>query len=93
MSPRDQKQAQGIATDEAYPVRMERGGKRKAKRGAPADEDDVFDAQFEPGGGHQLAPIGTTLDGGDLDIRWDADTDHVFMTGPVVLEGTGTSTL
>ena len=34
-----------------------------------------------------------TLDGGDLDIRWDADTDHVFMTGPVVLEGTGTITL
>lgn len=31
-----------------------------------------------------------TLDGGDLDIRWDAETDHVFMTGPVALDGTGT---
>lgn len=31
-----------------------------------------------------------SLDGGDLDIRWDADSGHVFMTGPVELEGTGT---
>ena len=27
------------------------------------------------------------LDGGNLRIRWDAETDHVFMTGPVELEG------
>ena len=26
------------------------------------------------------------LDGGELDIRWDEDSDHVFMTGPVELE-------
>lgn len=34
-----------------------------------------------------------TLDGGDLDIRWDADSGHVFMTGPVELERTGILTL
>lgn len=34
-----------------------------------------------------------SLDGGDLDIRWDAATDHVFMTGPVAFDGTGTLTL
>ncbi len=33
------------------------------------------------------------LDGGDLTIRWDETTDHVFMTGPVALDGTGTVTL
>lgn len=40
---------------------------------------------------HRSATL--TLDGGDLDIRWDADTDHVFMTGPVAFEGTGAVTL
>jgi diaminopimelate epimerase len=29
------------------------------------------------------------VDGGCLDILWDAATDHVFMTGPVEVEGTG----
>ncbi|MFW2341634.1 diaminopimelate epimerase [Brevundimonas sp.] len=33
------------------------------------------------------------LDGGALDIRWDEAGGHVFMTGPVVFEGTGTVTL
>ena len=28
-------------------------------------------------------------DGGDLDIEWDEATGHVFMTGPVEIEGTG----
>lgn len=30
------------------------------------------------------------VDGGLLDIVWDATTDHVFMTGPIEVEGTGT---
>lgn len=34
-----------------------------------------------------------TLDGGDLTIRWDEASDHVFMTGPVAFDGTGTVTL
>ena len=29
------------------------------------------------------------LDGGTLHINWDAESDHVFMTGPVELEGEG----
>ena len=33
------------------------------------------------------------LDGGDLWIRWDEATDHVFMTGPVEIERTGLLTL
>jgi diaminopimelate epimerase len=28
-------------------------------------------------------------DGGDLLIDWDDATGHVFMTGPVEIEGTG----
>ena len=34
-----------------------------------------------------------TVDGGALTIRWDEATDHVFMTGPVAVERTGTLTL
>lgn len=30
------------------------------------------------------------VDGGDLTIEWDEATDHVFMTGPVEIERTGT---
>ena len=30
------------------------------------------------------------VDGGELRIEWDEDTDHVFMTGPVEVERTGT---
>ncbi|WP_271147206.1 diaminopimelate epimerase [Brevundimonas sp. NIBR10] len=30
------------------------------------------------------------VDGGELHIRWDEATDHVFMTGPVEIERTGT---
>lgn len=30
------------------------------------------------------------VDGGELLIRWDEGTDHVFMTGPVAVEHTGT---
>ena len=30
------------------------------------------------------------LDGGELDIDWDEATGHVFMTGPIEIEGTGT---
>lgn len=30
------------------------------------------------------------VDGGELFIRWDEATDHVFMTGPVAVERTGT---
>jgi len=33
--------------------------------------------------------VAVTLDGGTLSIVWDKDTDHVFMTGPVELEGDG----
>jgi len=33
------------------------------------------------------------LDGGELQIRWDEATDHVFMTGPIAVEGTGVLTL
>jgi diaminopimelate epimerase len=29
------------------------------------------------------------VDGGELSIRWDEATDHVFMTGPVAVERTG----
>ena len=29
-------------------------------------------------------------DGGELDIDWDEATGHVFMTGPIEIEGTGT---
>jgi len=29
-------------------------------------------------------------DGGDLDIDWDEATGHVFMTGPIEIEGVGT---
>ena len=29
-------------------------------------------------------------DGGELEIDWDEETGHVFMTGPVEIEGTGT---
>lgn len=31
-----------------------------------------------------------TVDGGELTIAWDEATNHVFMTGPVQVEGTGT---
>ncbi|WP_024354420.1 diaminopimelate epimerase [Brevundimonas naejangsanensis] len=31
-----------------------------------------------------------TVDGGELTIAWDEATNHVFMTGPVQIEGTGT---
>lgn len=31
-----------------------------------------------------------TVDGGQLTIDWDETTNHVFMTGPVQIEGTGT---
>ena len=30
------------------------------------------------------------LDGGDLQIDWDETSGHVFMTGPIELDGTGT---
>lgn len=30
-----------------------------------------------------------TVDGGEMLIDWDEATDHVFMTGPVQVEGTG----
>ncbi len=30
------------------------------------------------------------VDGGELDIEWDETSDHVFMTGPVEVERTGT---
>ncbi|WP_240387337.1 diaminopimelate epimerase [Brevundimonas naejangsanensis] len=30
-----------------------------------------------------------TVDGGELTIDWDEATSHVFMTGPVAVEGTG----
>ena len=30
------------------------------------------------------------LDGGELLVEWDEATNHVFMTGPVEIEGTGT---
>ena len=33
------------------------------------------------------------VDGGDLWIRWDEATDHVFMTGPVEIERTGLLTV
>jgi diaminopimelate epimerase len=33
------------------------------------------------------------VDGGELVIDWDADTDHVLMTGPVAIERTGVLTL
>lgn len=33
------------------------------------------------------------VDGGELSIRWDEADDHVFMTGPVEVERTGTLTL
>lgn len=33
------------------------------------------------------------VDGGALVIDWDAETDHVFMTGPVQIERTGVLTL
>ncbi len=29
-------------------------------------------------------------DGGELEIDWDEATDHVFMAGPIEIEGTGT---
>ena len=29
------------------------------------------------------------VDGGELVIDWDAETDHVLMTGPVEIERTG----
>lgn len=29
------------------------------------------------------------VDGGELTISWDEDTGHVFMTGPIQIEGTG----
>jgi diaminopimelate epimerase len=29
-------------------------------------------------------------DGGELDIDWDQPTGHVFMTGPIEIDGTGT---
>ncbi|MBI2262658.1 MAG: diaminopimelate epimerase [Caulobacterales bacterium] len=32
-------------------------------------------------------------DGGDLQIDWDEATGHVFMTGPIEIEGTGTLAL
>ena len=33
-------------------------------------------------GGLALFLYGMHLLGGDLDIRWDAETNHVFMKGP-----------
>ena len=33
------------------------------------------------------------VDGGELTIEWDEATDHVFMTGPVEVERTGTLTV
>ena len=30
-----------------------------------------------------------SVDGGEMVIDWDADTDHVLMTGPVEIERTG----
>jgi len=33
------------------------------------------------------------VDGGELEIDWDAVSDHVFMTGPVEIERTGTLSL
>ena len=33
------------------------------------------------------------VDGGELRIEWDEATDHVFMTGPVEVERTGTLAL
>jgi diaminopimelate epimerase len=30
------------------------------------------------------------VDGGELEIDWDSASDHVFMTGPVEVERTGT---
>ncbi len=33
------------------------------------------------------------VDGGEMVIDWDADTDHVFMTGPVEIERTGVLSL
>ena len=33
------------------------------------------------------------VDGGELEIDWDEATGHVFMTGPVEVEGTGTLSL
>jgi diaminopimelate epimerase len=33
------------------------------------------------------------VDGGELRIEWDEATDHVFMTGPVEVERTGTLTI
>ncbi|MFY8162752.1 MAG: diaminopimelate epimerase [Brevundimonas sp.] len=33
------------------------------------------------------------VDGGELHIEWDEATDHVFMTGPVEVERTGTLTI
>ena len=33
------------------------------------------------------------VDGGELHIRWDEASDHVFMTGPVEIERTGTLAL
>ena len=32
-------------------------------------------------------------DGGELEIDWDETTGHVFMTGPIEIEGTGTLAL
>jgi len=29
------------------------------------------------------------VDGGELTIRWDEESGHVFMTGPIEIEGTG----
>ena len=29
-------------------------------------------------------------DGGELEIDWDEATGHVFMTGPIEIDGTGT---
>jgi diaminopimelate epimerase len=29
------------------------------------------------------------VDGGELTINWDEASNHVFMTGPVEIEGTG----
>jgi diaminopimelate epimerase len=33
------------------------------------------------------------VDGGELEIEWDEVSNHVFMTGPVEVEGTGTLTV
>ncbi|MDI6625403.1 MAG: diaminopimelate epimerase, partial [Brevundimonas sp.] len=30
------------------------------------------------------------VDGGELEIDWDEASGHVFMTGPVEVEGVGT---